>query len=73
MLIDIDTLAAIQNERYRDFVREAEIRRLLRLQKENDNPTQPSANQPELAHAAPTLYQMLVTAMQTRIRALLPH
>ena len=31
MLIDIDTLAAVQNERYRDFVREAETLRLMRM------------------------------------------
>jgi len=70
MLIDIDTLAAIQNERYRDFVREAEKSRLLRMQKENNNLTQQRVTEPD---SAPTLYQMLVTAMQTRIRSLLAH
>ncbi len=73
MLIDIDTLAAIQNERFSDFVREVEKSRLLRLHKENSNPTQSSVTRPELTQAAPTLYHMLVTAMQARIRALLPH
>ena len=70
MLIDIDTLAAVQNERYRDFVREAETLRLLRLQKETNNFTQPRVTEPD---SAPTLYQVLVTAMQTRIRSLLTH
>ena len=70
MLIDIDTLAAVQNERHRDFVREAETLRLLRLQKKNDNRTQARVTEPD---SAPTLYHVLVTAMQTRIRALLAH
>jgi hypothetical protein len=70
MLIDIDTLAAIQNERYSDFVREVEKSRLLRLQKENNNLTQQWVTEPA---SAPTLYQMLVTAMQTHIRSLLAH
>jgi hypothetical protein len=70
MLIDIDTLAAVQNERYRDFIREVEKSRLLRMQKENNHLTQQQVTEPD---SAPTLYQMLVTAMQTRIRSLLAH
>lgn len=70
MLIDIDTLAAIQNERHRDFVREVEKLRLLRVQKENNNLTQQRVTEPD---SAPTLYHVLVTAMQTRIRSLLAH
>lgn len=72
-MMDVHTLTTLQNERYNGFVRRAEMWRLLRVQDGTNNPPQLSATRPEPMHAAPTLYQVLVTTMQAHIRTLLSH
>ncbi|MCX6046722.1 MAG: hypothetical protein NT075_16585 [Chloroflexi bacterium] len=72
-MIDIHTLTTLQNERYDGFVRRAKMLRLLQLQNETNNLNQPPVTKPTARKAAPNLYQMVVTAMQTHIRTLLSH
>lgn len=72
MLMDTDTLATLQHERYRNFVREAEQLRLLRVPNGAGNPFRSSANKLAQVDVASALYQLLLTTMPARIRAVLP-
>lgn len=67
--IDIDTLAVLQRERYNDFVRQAELLRLVREQQEPGNPAQPVAR----TNVLTALQQMVWTVLQTHVRAVRPH
>ena len=72
MLNDINTLTTIQQERYNGFVNEAATLRLLPGQKRTGTPRKAVASSATAAKAATTFYGLLLSALQTRIRALRP-
>lgn len=72
MLNDINTLTTIQQERYNGFVKQAAMLRLLPVQKRTDKAHQAVASSSTPAQTTSTFYGLLLSALQTRIRALRP-
>ncbi|MEZ4681525.1 MAG: hypothetical protein R2932_45665 [Caldilineaceae bacterium] len=69
MLIDTVTLTVIQRERYDEFVREAALRRLLRTEKNSSATAVAATNDAPTANLVTRLKQLLVTGLQTSLRA----
>ncbi len=72
MLNDVNTLTTIQQERYNGFVKQAAMLRLLPVQKRTSKARQAVASSATAAQTATTFYGLLLSALQTRIRALRP-
>lgn len=72
MLNDINTLTTIQQERYNGFVNEAATLRLLQRRQRISTPRKAVASSSTPARTATTFYGLLLSALQTRIRALRP-
>lgn len=69
--MDVDTLAEIQNQRYREFRANVEQLRLLRTQ-QGDNTARSTATPVRKQNPLAALQQMVMMALQTHSRALPP-
>lgn len=72
MLNDVNTLTTIQQERYNGFVKQAAMLRLLPVHKRTSKAHQTVISSTTPAQTATTFYGLLLSALQTRIRALRP-
>ena len=68
-MIDVNTLAILHQERHDEFVRQAELARLVKAQQERDNLARPVVHTNVLA----AFQQMVRTVLQTHVRAVRPH
>ena len=72
MLNDVNTLAAIQQERYNGFVNQAATRRLLAAWQPTNVQRAWTASTFAKLNPAAAIYGLLLNALQTRMRALRP-
>ena len=72
MLNDINTLTTIQQERYNGFVNEAATLRLLQRRQRISTRRKAVASSATPGQTVTTFYGLLLSALQTRIRALRP-
>lgn len=72
MLNDVNTLAAIQQERYNGFVNQAATRRLLADAQPTNTQRRGTAGKFSGLNPAAAIYGLLLNALQTRMRALRP-
>ena len=68
-MIDVNTLAILHQERHDEFVRQAEMARLVKAQQARNNLERPVVHTNVLA----AFQQMIRTVLQTHVRAVRPH
>lgn len=72
MLIDTNTLVTIQQDRYNEFVRDAEVRRLLRQQQSAEQAAKPAtAGHRNRTNVVASFVQMFLDGVQSQGRGAL--